>query len=1252
MLRISGWKRQSVRKLAKPKNNEISKNTISARKRTNKRNESLSKTENILRAYDRQINQHLMISKRVGQDSLKLELENPGTLPTSLFRQYRRSVIYENPLSDVEIISKTKNLKSTELLNFYENQFQRVFSEAKNEIDFLKTVQAAADKENKHDVSLSITIELMIKNGKLNELENALLAAQETKSLSPELIRRFASRTVTEHLLKNDYDAAVVSKETFNLGDDKVGAAFANYFIKNGMSGNARMLEEEMIQNIRDKKIHPKVADAYSLTTFFAAAEAKDETELMRQVSQMDKKFLDISKLASKYRACVENGISDSITRRLLDIYAEKTNRINLLHDLAAYDTASVAPAMILHLGKNAINRSNEDFNSFYRWASSILVNDGYARNDHAKFSRALDAYFIQEQKSIDLQTFIPSVFYRLSQRTNDEELNLFRKMFEEDLTTLNKLSSNQSENSKFGEMVATMNPETVSQLDKWMTTMSPEYFEKEVTNRNASFPKKLVGDMYNEIVNETEIESEKILSLVEALKMPLQEKPSDALITEISNSFVNFILSESNRSGKLTFSNMAELNLLIRKLIRNENRDSAIQLIESIIQRIEAKNKTFDTNAHLFMEYLTSYPPNVAKMISKNSRISSADVEILKSSFPSNFPNSTEVQRLKNSKISKKTFEVMHFMNFKRAVDNMIEYRMDENWRSTFLEAFGPHLDRINTEQFIESVSNEKIQNMILDCDSTSKLDLFTKEKDIFKLAESQFFVLGEYLKYSNELIEDGQIENLKKVLVHLRKYLFSISRKIEGRTQTPNFRQGMDLRMSHGQNKVQNAFGQSNNTFEDFLFNSDIVKIVDAQICDRLVQKSNIGIAEIQNLMEVIFHPGSIRRLCFYLFSKTDDSNERSKISEWIRNQARTVEIDGEPSTNQKSFSITFNGDKDLKELFCILANLMDNSFGRLYYQTMRQQNSQMVTTGVNLMIGHLIRNDVIAASKINLGLSENEIPETLKTYARTIRDIGSKGKILDSNIRANLPLDKLISSYEVEITGNYQAANQNEADNLRDEMYSDLVVALSSSFGDKETNLFRDIIQPYMMVVVRSKNPENYKKILKKAIDNGYRLTPNDMKFINKAERYIEVKNLLGSYSECLENEKSDFGQKKSVQLFETIFNNQIIGLSKWEQTIFSDFLKNESDWMKRAKVDSGTIRAHFGDGPKRKFGREWVYPMEYYVEHALNLRLDVFEKEMTEVAKVDKTILDNLLRREVADEKKNLILENLLSKRDQS
>ena len=153
----------------------------------------------------------------------------------------------------------------------------------------------------------------------------------------------------------------------------------------------------------------------------------------------------------------------------------------------------------------------------------------------------------------------------------------------------------------------------------------------------------------------------------------------------------------------------------------------------------------------------------------------------------------------------------------------------------------------------------------------------------------------------------------------------------------------------------------------------------------------------------------------------------------------------------------------------------------------------------------------------------------------------------------------------------------------------------------------------------------------------------LTPNDMKFINKAERYIEVKNLLESYTECLENENSfrklEFGQKKSVQLLEAIFNNQIIGLrlvfdlrtisyylivtsatiinelanrslknhkSKWEQTIFSDFLKNESEWMKRAKVDSGTIRAHFGDGPRRKFGREWVYPIEFYVEHALNLR----------------------------------------------
>lgn len=167
------------------------------------------------------------------------------------------------------------------------------------------------------------------------------------------------------------------------------------------------------------------------------------------------------------------------------------------------------------------------------------------------------------------------------------------------------------------------------------------------------------------------------------------------------------------------------------------------------------------------------------------------------------------------------------------------------------------------------------------------------------------------------------------------------------------------------------------------------------------------------------------------------------------------------------------------------------MDNSFGRLYYQTMRQQNSQVATTGVNLMIGHLIRNDVIAASKIDLGLVENQIPEALKTYARTIRDIGSRRKTLDSNIRANLPSDKLISSYEVEIIGNYQSANQNQEEDLRDEMYTDLVVALSSSFGDKESNLFREIIQPYMMIVVRSKNPENYKKILKKAIDNGYRM-----------------------------------------------------------------------------------------------------------------------------------------------------------------
>ena len=63
------------------------------------------------------------------------------------------------------------------------------------------------------------------------------------------------------------------SKETFNLGDDKVRSAFGSYFIKNGMSGNARMLEEEMIQNIRDKKIKPREANKYARSAFCAAAE-------------------------------------------------------------------------------------------------------------------------------------------------------------------------------------------------------------------------------------------------------------------------------------------------------------------------------------------------------------------------------------------------------------------------------------------------------------------------------------------------------------------------------------------------------------------------------------------------------------------------------------------------------------------------------------------------------------------------------------------------------------------------------------------------------------------------------------------------------------------------------------------------------------------------------------------------------------------------------------------------------------------
>ena len=93
-----------------------------------------------------------------------------------------------------------------------------------------------------------------------------------------------------------------------------------------------------------------------------------------------------------------------------------------------------------------------------------------------------------------------------------------------------------------------------------------------------------------------------------------------------------------------------------------------------------------------------------------------------------------------------------------------------------------------------------------------------------------------------------------------------------------------------------------------------------ITSKIGKRLVKSSNTGIAEIQNLMEIIYHPKSIRRLCFYLFSKTEDTNQRSEISEWIRNQPRTVEIEGESSTNTKEYSITFKSDKDLTGTFSI--------------------------------------------------------------------------------------------------------------------------------------------------------------------------------------------------------------------------------------------------------------------------------------------------------------------------------------------
>ena len=106
----------------------------------------------------------------------------------------------------------------------------------------------------------------------------------------------------------------------------------------------------------------------------------------------------------------------------------------------------------------------------------------------------------------------------------------------------------------------------------------------------------------------------------------------------------------------------------------------------------------------------------------------------------------------------------------------------------------------------------------------------------------------------------------------------------------------------------------------------------------------------------------------------------------------------------------------------------------------------------------------------------------------------------------------------------------------------------------------------------------------------------------------EHYIEVRHLLKSYGDCLENGTTDsFGQKKAVQLLETTFNNRIISLNQSEQRIFSNFFKRESDWLQRASINIGTIKSHFGNGASRfKFGRNRAFPSDFYAEYASNLR----------------------------------------------
>merc|ERR1711892_1218324 len=810
------------------------------------------------------------LSKTVGDELIRSALTGKAVPPMSL-KHYRRSLIYRNQLpltSHAELWSLFESLPDAKRLELGSIR------------DFRQMLELAT-KLNESQALLRIEMDQLMETGEYHTVRDALVALKTSGQVGEGVLKKTARQLIGKFLGKQPMAEIVSMSELFELSPemgDNVGS-YAGMYAAKGLGGEITRLEGNLIKHKQYnqlKQLHLSAFSAYAETGNVDEVRASAAKTLSRDRAKED--------IISMFRITQEHGLPRDIRAEILRTALENNNSLFRVY-ADAPDPVSKVSTMLLELCLEAQREGMAEFNAMYNLAFESMKSDRMSsRGTHFALSAAIDAYVLQEQKTlnINVENVLPCLLSRMNRRVDEGEgLNFFMKRFESDIDYLNRFRAASTDKSLDFLAELNLTGDEYAPLFTFVDSMSPVRFELEMAKRDGAAREILRGIYESRDKADADIEANTGRALLEnILKADLLEPPSNRLINETVASLIDLFKFYKEKGYTLSPALFAPVNFIVRKLLDNGHDEEVMPFIVKLLEQADAVGIFHPLKLGKLLWYATEDLNPNAKSV---QRLMHDYPELVKVTIPDTFPTQREIQLLKNANLTAKTQATIVLGSPERAFNLAMA---DKRRFLDFVDGFKPVLEDVAVQSSLKLKSPAMMEQLLTaDIDSQTQLALFTTHNGIFKMMSDQRHVLKLYLSYLNVMIKkNGDIDNIIAVWQALHSYLYKVS--CAAKKHSLNQLKYEATHKIYGHKSNDKWLNRENIEHEsNFFADESIQKLVERFIVNRFA--TEVDLDKQKKIVEQLRTPLAIKQMCLAMFLMTKERDSLAKYFHGLRTQ-----------------------------------------------------------------------------------------------------------------------------------------------------------------------------------------------------------------------------------------------------------------------------------------------------------------------------------------------------------------------------